>query len=101
MVLCEIPAENICRSNTAWVGGFPQVSIKVLANVLSGQSEVPWKEVNYLVSEVTYGGRVTDEWDKRCLKALFYKFCNPEILNDNFSFSSNVVRSKLSLPNYF
>uniref|UniRef100_A0A8I6AN36 Dynein axonemal heavy chain 14 n=1 Tax=Rattus norvegicus TaxID=10116 RepID=A0A8I6AN36_RAT len=68
-----------------------EVSIKVLANVLSGQSEVPWKEVNYLISEVTYGGRVTDEWDKRCLKALFYKFCNPEILKDNFSFSSNVM----------
>lgn len=72
--------------------GLPQVSIKVLGSVLSGLSEVPWKEISYLISEVTYGGRVTDEWDKRCLKALFYKFCNPEMLKAASSFSNNEVR---------
>ncbi|XP_031192756.1 dynein heavy chain 14, axonemal isoform X3 [Mastomys coucha] len=66
-----------------------EVSIKVLGNVLSGQSEVPWKEMNYLISEVIYGGRMTDEWDKRCLKTLFYKFCNPEMLKADSSLSSN------------
>ncbi|XP_076770738.1 dynein axonemal heavy chain 14 [Arvicanthis niloticus] len=66
-----------------------EVSIKVLGSVLSGLSEIPWKEINYLISEVTYGGRVTDEWDKRCLKALFYKFCNPEMLKATSSFSNN------------
>eukprot|EP00072_Mus_musculus_P067792 XP_017169555.1 PREDICTED: dynein heavy chain 14, axonemal [Mus musculus] len=66
-----------------------EVSLKVLGNVLSGRSEVPWKEVNYLISEVTFGGRVVDEWDMRCLKTLFDKFCNPEMLKDDYSFSSN------------
>ncbi|XP_051041734.1 dynein axonemal heavy chain 14 [Phodopus roborovskii] len=66
-----------------------EVSIKVLGNVLPGRLEVPWKELNYLIAEVTYGGRVTDNWDKRCLKTLFNKFCSPEILKANFSFSSD------------
>nr|XP_042114676.1 dynein axonemal heavy chain 14 isoform X2 [Peromyscus maniculatus bairdii] len=66
-----------------------EVSIKMLGNILSGRSEIPWKELNYYVSEVTYGGRVTDEWDKRCLKILFNKFCSPDILKSNFSFSSD------------
>nr|XP_048295519.1 dynein axonemal heavy chain 14 [Myodes glareolus] len=66
-----------------------EVSIKILGNVLPGRSEVPWKELNYLIAEVTYGGHVTDSWDQRCLKTLFNKFCSPEVLKANFSFSSD------------
>ncbi|KAL6037086.1 hypothetical protein STEG23_030201, partial [Scotinomys teguina] len=68
-----------------------EVSIKILGNILSGRSEIPWKELNYHISEVTYGGRVTDQWDKRCLKTLFNKFCSPEMLKTNFSFSSDEI----------
>ncbi|ERE72971.1 dynein heavy chain 14, axonemal-like protein [Cricetulus griseus] len=67
------------------------VSIKVLGSVLLGRSEVPWKELNYLIGEVTYGGRVTNKWDKQCLKTLFNKFCNPEMLKAGFSFSSDEI----------
>nr|XP_045000110.1 dynein axonemal heavy chain 14 [Jaculus jaculus] len=66
-----------------------EVSIKVLESVLSSKSEIPWQALRYLIGEVTYGGRVTDEWDKRCLNTLLYKFCNPEVLKDDFSFSGD------------
>ncbi|KAM9212758.1 dynein axonemal heavy chain 14 [Dugong dugon] len=65
-----------------------EVSIKMLENVLSGQSNIPWRALRYLIGEVIYGGRVTDNCDKECLKTLLYKFCNPEVLKDDFSFSS-------------
>ncbi|XP_062938980.1 dynein axonemal heavy chain 14 [Cynocephalus volans] len=68
-----------------------EVAIKVLGNVLKAQSSIPWPALRYLIGEVTYGGRVTDKWDKRCLKTLLYKFCNPEVLKDDFSFSSNEI----------
>ncbi|VTJ58964.1 Hypothetical predicted protein, partial [Marmota monax] len=69
----------------------------VLANVLSKESEIPWPSVRYLIGEVIYGSRVTDIWDKRCLKTLLYKFCNPEVLKDDFSFSSD-ASYKSNLP---
>lgn len=95
LVLCEVPVElKKHMQKYQSMGDFQQVSIKVLGNVLSGQSKVPWKEMNYLISEVIYGGRMTDEWDKRCLKTLFYKFCNPEMLKADSSFSSNEVRNE-------
>uniref|UniRef100_A0A2K6F430 Dynein axonemal heavy chain 14 n=1 Tax=Propithecus coquereli TaxID=379532 RepID=A0A2K6F430_PROCO len=64
-----------------------EVAIKVLENSLNGQSNIPWKALRYLIGEVIYGGRVTDSWDKRCLQTLLYKFCNPEVVRDDFSFS--------------
>ncbi|XP_064133022.1 dynein axonemal heavy chain 14 [Loxodonta africana] len=69
-----------------------EVAIKMLENVLSRQSTIPWRALRYLIGEVIYGGRVTDNFDKQCLKTLLYKFCNPEVLKDDFSFSSDEIR---------
>ncbi|XP_054190338.1 dynein axonemal heavy chain 14 isoform X15 [Homo sapiens] len=67
------------------------VAIKVLENSLRGQPSISWQALRYLIGEVIYGGRVIDNWDKRCLKTLLYKFCNPEVLKDDFSFSSDGI----------
>uniref|UniRef100_A0A8D1KDL7 Dynein axonemal heavy chain 14 n=1 Tax=Sus scrofa TaxID=9823 RepID=A0A8D1KDL7_PIG len=66
-----------------------EVAIKVLANALSTWPSVPWQTLRYLLGEVVYGGRVTDSWDRRCLNTLLYKFCNPTMLKDDFSFSTD------------
>uniref|UniRef100_A0A8D1P3N7 Dynein axonemal heavy chain 14 n=1 Tax=Sus scrofa TaxID=9823 RepID=A0A8D1P3N7_PIG len=66
-----------------------EVAIKVLANALSAWPSVPWQTLRYLLGEVVYGGRVTDSWDRRCLNTLLYKFCNPTMLKDDFSFSTD------------
>lgn len=75
--------------------GFLKVAIKVLENSLRGQPSISWQALRYLIGEVIYGGRVIDNWDKRCLKTLLYKFCNPEVLKDDFSFSSDGVGKEL------
>ena len=64
----------------------------MLENILSAQSSIPWQTLRYLIGEVVYGGWVTDSWDRRCLNTLLYKFCNPEVLKDDFSFSTDEVR---------
>ncbi|XP_057583181.1 dynein axonemal heavy chain 14 [Hippopotamus amphibius kiboko] len=66
-----------------------EVAIKVLENFLNVQSNIPWQTLRYLIGEVVYGGWVTDSWDRRCLNTLLYKFCNPEVLKDDFSFSTD------------
>ncbi|XP_060221083.1 dynein axonemal heavy chain 14 [Meriones unguiculatus] len=74
-----------------------EASIRVLGSVLCGQTEIPWKELNCLIAEVTYGGQVTDKWDNRCLMALFYKFCNADILKADFTFSSDEIYRPVSI----
>ncbi|XP_037593658.1 dynein heavy chain 14, axonemal isoform X1 [Cebus imitator] len=67
------------------------IAIKVLENSLRGQPNISWQALRHLIGEVIYGGRVIDNWDKQCLKTLLYKFCNPEVLKDDFSFSSDGI----------
>ncbi|KAG8519328.1 Dynein heavy chain 2, axonemal, partial [Galemys pyrenaicus] len=68
-----------------------EVAIKLLGNTLSAHTTVPWQMLRHLVGEVIYGGWVTDPWDRRCLNTLLYKFFNPEVLKENFSFSSDEI----------
>ncbi|XP_054550811.1 dynein axonemal heavy chain 14 isoform X4 [Talpa occidentalis] len=73
-----------------------EVAIKLLGNTLSTHPTVPWKTLRYLFGEVIYGGWVTDCWDQRCLNTLLYKFFNPEVLKDSFSFSSDEICQPVS-----
>lgn len=54
---------------------------------LDEQPEIPYIALNYLVAEVNYGGRVTDDKDIRCIKALLKKYFCSEIMNDNYKLS--------------
>jgi dynein heavy chain len=42
----------------------------------------PWDAIKYLISEVTYGGRVTDEWDRRLLNVYANQYLNQKVIND-------------------
>ena len=46
---------------------------------------VPWKALHYLVSDATYGGRVTDEVDRRVLAGCIGRlFCNAALESPSF-----------------
>lgn len=47
---------------------------------------VAFKALHYLVGECNYGGRVTDERDRRVLKALLYEYVSEAVLLDDFKF---------------
>lgn len=42
-------------------------------------------------SQITYGGRVTDEWDQRCLKTILTRFFRPETLDDGYVYSPSGI----------
>uniref|UniRef100_A0A673T414 Dynein axonemal heavy chain 14 n=1 Tax=Suricata suricatta TaxID=37032 RepID=A0A673T414_SURSU len=84
--------------NSAYEFTSSDLEVSVLESTLRAQSSISWQKLRYLVGEVTYGGRVTDTWDRRCLNALLYKFCNPEVLKDDFSFSSDEVHWPVPKP---
>ncbi|XP_050294811.1 dynein axonemal heavy chain 6 [Anthonomus grandis grandis] len=48
---------------------------------------IPWDALEYLTGEITYGGRVTDYWDLRCLKTILKIFFSPPTLVKNYKYS--------------
>ncbi|XP_032239531.2 dynein axonemal heavy chain 6 isoform X3 [Nematostella vectensis] len=68
-----------------------EVSIQMLHMMLTEHRDVPWDELCYLTGDIAYGGRVTDQWDQRCLKSLLTRFYNPSVLNDDYAFTEDLV----------
>ncbi len=59
----------------------------VLKRFLREQEVLPWDALNYVTGQINYGGRVTDDWDRRCLMSILSIYLVPEILNDQYRFS--------------
>lgn len=50
---------------------------------------VPYDVLNYIGAEINYGGRVTDDKDKRLISTILRTYIRPEILEDGFAFSES------------
>lgn len=50
-----------------------QVSDDLLKQYLDSYVETPWAALKYLIAEANYGGRVTDELDRRVLNSYLNK----------------------------
>ena len=70
-----------------------EVSELCLRLYLDEYDETPWDALKYLISEINYGGRVTDDWDRRLMNVYMASFFNEEAL------STPLFRLS-SLPNY-
>uniref|UniRef100_K3WA67 Dynein heavy chain n=1 Tax=Globisporangium ultimum (strain ATCC 200006 / CBS 805.95 / DAOM BR144) TaxID=431595 RepID=K3WA67_GLOUD len=45
------------------------------------RQRIPWDALHFLTAEIYYGGRVTDEFDRRCLMANLQRFCSATALS--------------------
>lgn len=58
---------------------------------LDEQPIIPYKTLNYLIAEINYGGRVTDDKDVRLITALLQSYMNSKIMQGKYAFSSSGV----------
>jgi len=71
-----------------WMDSDFEISKKQLLIYLNEQPDIPYSALNYLVADINYGGRVTDDKDSRLIKALITQYFNPEIEKPGFKLSS-------------
>ncbi|KAM6202366.1 dynein axonemal heavy chain 6 [Rhynchocyon petersi] len=60
-------------------------------NLYCQEGRIPWDALIYITGEITYGGRVTDTWDQRCLRTVLKKFFSPETLQEDYKYSESGI----------
>ena len=60
-----------------------RISMRQLYNMVDSFENVPFKALCYLTGQCNYGGRVTDERDRRTLNAILLDFYNEQVIDEN------------------
>ena len=74
-----------------WMNSDLDTSQLQLKMYLNEQPTVPFKTLNYLIAEINYGGRVTDDKDVRLITALLLSYLNADILKGGYNFSRSGI----------
>ena len=51
--------------------------------------------LKYTAGHINYGGRVTDDWDRRCIMNILNDYYCPAVLNSDHKFSESGVHHQL------
>jgi len=56
-----------------------ETSMEMINNYLNDSEDIPWAPIIYLVGDVNYGGRVTDEFDRNVMLTTLNKFISESL----------------------
>jgi len=71
-------------------------SIKQLKLFLNDFDEIPFKVLRFIISDINYGGRITDYIDGILASCIISRYMVPEVINDDFYFSD--TKTYRSIP---
>jgi len=54
---------------------------------LDSPEDIPWDALLFVTGDINYGGRVTDDNDRRCLMSTLNKYCCMDSLRDDYKYS--------------
>ncbi|XP_045521817.1 dynein axonemal heavy chain 1-like [Pieris brassicae] len=66
-----------------------RICISQLHMFLTEYAEAPLRMLTYVAGHINYGGRVTDDWDRRCLLTLLADYYSTTVLNDRWVFDES------------
>ena len=72
-----------------------RICMSQLKMFLIEYAEIPFKVLKYTAGHINYGGRVTDDWDRRCIMNILEDFYNPITLDEAHSFDASKVYHQL------
>jgi len=68
-----------------------QICISQLGMFLDEYPDIPYKVLIYTAGHINYGGRVTDDWDRRCIMTILENYYHPTVLEENHKFSPSGI----------
>jgi dynein heavy chain len=68
-----------------------ETSITMLRNFLNENDFIPWDSMKFMIGDINYGGRVTDDLDRLLLQCILRKYYTHEILEEGYKFSESGV----------
>lgn len=82
-----------------FTNGDLRICISQLKMFLEEYDEIPFKVLKYTAGHINYGGRVTDDWDRRCLMNVLGDFYSEPVLETNFKYSTSGIHYQLDPDN--
>uniref|UniRef100_A0A669QRK6 Dynein axonemal heavy chain 1 n=1 Tax=Phasianus colchicus TaxID=9054 RepID=A0A669QRK6_PHACC len=77
-----------------------RICISQLKMFLNEYTDIPYKVLKYTAGEINYGGRVTDDWDRRCMMNILEDFYKPEVLTPEFAYSESGIYNAIPPQGY-
>jgi dynein heavy chain, axonemal len=80
---------------------FRLLRLYLTKSVENNEDSIPWSSLKYLIGEAMYGGRVTDEFDRRVLNTYLEEYMGDFLFDKNHKFYFAKLKTKnYELPKY-